>query len=43
MSGREDILPAPCLGGMGLFPSQRIREGRLSLPLSQVVLEQQGE
>jgi hypothetical protein len=31
--GRKDILPAPFLGGIGVFPSQSIREVHLPMPL----------
>jgi hypothetical protein len=38
MPGREDRRPTPFLGGMRGFPSQRIREGGLAMPLSQALL-----
>jgi hypothetical protein len=54
MPGRKDLRPPPCLGGIGVFPGQRMGEVRLAMPLSrillmqrpdpgQVVLEQRGE
>jgi hypothetical protein len=38
--GRKDILTAPLLDGMGVFPSQSMREVCLAMPLSQVRLMQ---
>jgi hypothetical protein len=38
--GREDILPALFLGGLGVFASQRMGEAGLAMPLSQVLLMQ---
>ena len=38
--GRKDLLPAPFLSGIGVFPSQSMREVRLTMLLSQVLLRQ---
>jgi len=38
--GRKDILPAPFLGGTGVFPSQSMREVHLAMPLSRILLMQ---
>jgi hypothetical protein len=40
MPGRKDILPAPCLSGMGVFPSQSMRQVHRAMPLRQVRLMQ---
>jgi hypothetical protein len=36
--GRKDLRPAPCLGGMGVFPGQRLGQVDFAMPLSQVLL-----
>jgi hypothetical protein len=38
--GGEDIRPAPCLGGMRRFPSQRMGQVDLAMSLSRILLMQ---